>query len=36
MVLSDFEGGNHLAVLRAFTHQRRFAAGAERKCEGIE
>ena len=36
MVLPDFEGGNHLAVLRAFAHQRRFAAGAERKRKGIE
>jgi hypothetical protein len=36
MVLADFEGGDHLAMLRAFTHQRRFAAGAERKRKGIE
>jgi len=33
MVLSDVEGGNHLALFGALAHQRRVAAGAERQRE---
>ena len=34
--MRDVEGGDHLALLGAFAHQRRFAAGAERQRKGVE
>ncbi len=36
MILGDLERRNHLALLGAFTHQRRLAAGAERQRKRIE
>ena len=36
MAFGEIEGGDHLALLGAFAHQRGFAAGAERQREGIE
>ena len=36
MILGDLESRNHLAMLGAFAHQRRFAARAERQRKRIE